>query len=556
MRCSKATRIMDSEQSQNFNERLNQWVANQGFWFQVRYSLSGSGIKGHAMFHLLRLGFRLLLLLLIAAVGIWIYLMKRADSKHFKDALREDLQAGLTASKLEMGGGQRMQGYLEISRLAAEGEDSSFFATLEARNIRCQMGLLDGLMGRWKPGVISISRLNIDLRAGADNAESAHQLADAWFRKSAQVEANAFEVADATVRWGYSERTQGAIESSALTMNRTETGWRMNFQGGLFHQNWLSNLEIVHLVVACDADGLVVEKAELRQGEATVDFTGLRLIGGDRPQVEGTVKIRNMALEAILPPAMRIFLEGSISGDFRVFGSTNSSDGIGFEAQVVMAGKDMISLREQIYLLKALSVVDYSRNYHRVDFREGSIHMKTTRGGMELSEVKLKAGDLFTLEGKMSVRLPTQEEIQTAVAKGSGSQNSLLFAEGNLTAKENETAKEESAFTLRQAALEARRLKEGTQSVESPSLFERLDTSIELRRLQSHEAERMSRMLRYEGAFRITIPGDAFERGPELQRLYPVDGTTGRIPLMVPIEGNLYELTLQQAEDIYKQGKR
>ena len=26
--------------------------------------------------------------------------------------------------------------------------------------------------------------------------------------------------------------------------------------------------------------------------------------------------------------------------------------------------------------------------------------------------------------------------------------------------------------------------------------------------------------------------------------------------IMVPIEGNLYELTLKQAEDIYKQGKR
>jgi hypothetical protein len=518
--------------------------------------MSGRGIKGHAMFHLLRLGFRLLIMLLIAAVGIWIFLMKRADSEHFKDALREDLQAGLVASKLEMGGGQRLQGYLEISRLAAEGGDSSFFATLEARNIRCQMGLLDGLVGIWKPGIISISRLNIDLRAGADSAESARQLADAWFRKPVRVEANAFEVADATVRWGYSERTQGAIESSDLNMQRTETGWRMNFQGGLFHQNWLSKLEIVHLVVVCNADGLVVEKAELRQGEATVDFTGLRLIGGERPQVEGTVKIRNLALDAILPPAMRVFLEGSISGDFRVFGSTNSSDGIGFEGQVVMAGKDVISLREQIYLLKALSVVDYSRNYHRVDLREGSFHIKTTRGGMELSEVQLKAGDLFTLEGKMSVRLPTQEEIQTAVAKGLDTQNTRMFAEGDPSAKENETTHEESAFTLKQAALEARRLKEGTQSVEDLSLFERLDSSIELRRQQSHEAERMSRMLRYQGAFQITIPGDAFECGPELQRLYPADGTTGRIPLMVPINGNLYELTLQQAEDIYRQGKQ
>ena len=57
----------------------------------------------------------------------------------------------------------------------------------------------------------------------------------------------------------------------------------------------------------------------------------------------------------------------------------------------------------------------------------------------------------------------------------------------------------ESAFTLKRAAQEARRLKEGTQSAESLSLFDRLDLSIEMRRLQSQAAERMSRMLRYEG---------------------------------------------------------
>ena len=54
----------------------------------------------------------------------------------------------------------------------------------------------------------------------------------------------------------------------------------------------------------------------------------------------------------------------------------------------------------------------------------------------------------------------------------------------------------------------------------------------------------------------ITIPGDAFERAPRLQQLYPIDANTGRMPMQVPIEGNLYELTLKQAEDIYQQGQR
>ena len=77
-----------------------------------------------------------------------------------------------------------------------------------------------------------------------------------------------------------------------------------------------------------------------------------------------------------------------------------------------------------------------------------------------------------------------------------------------------------------------------------------------MRRLQNQASERMSRMLQYDGLFRITIPHDAFERAPRLQELYPVDPATNRIPIRVPIEGNLYELTLKQAEDIYQQGRR
>ena len=166
-------------------------------------------------------------------------------------------------------------------------------------------------------------------------------------------------------------------------------------------------------------------------------------------------------MEDILPAALRSFVEGSISGDFRVFGSTNSSDGIGFEGQVVMDGEDVISLRERIHILKALSVVDYSRNYHRIDFREGSFQMKTTRGGLELTDVDLKAEDLFTLEGNLKVRLPTQEEIQEAVAKGSGLSSSPIFAGEDEFSGATDLPETKSDFTLKRAALEAKRVKDG-----------------------------------------------------------------------------------------------
>jgi hypothetical protein len=548
---------METEQSQNFNERLSQWVANQGFWFQVRYSMAGSGIRGgHAMFHLLRMAFRMLMFLLLAAACLWIYLIKRPNSVQFNKVFRDELHSALSARELEIRGLQHLQGRLEIGRLAAQGSNETFFDSLEARNVRFKMGLLDGLVGRWETGIVSIARLELDLRAGTDNAEAARNLAEAVFREPATVEANSFEVADVSVRWGYSDRTQGAIESSTLKMQRTGTGWRLHFKGGTFRQNWLQDLQILNLVVIAEKGGLFFEQAELKNGIGTVEFPGLRVSGGERPQVEGIVKIRKLGLDGILPPALRSFVEGSFSGDFKVFGSTNSSDGIGFEGQVVMDGSEAVSLRERFHLLKALSVVDYSRNYHRVDFREGSFQVRTQRGGMLLSKIDLKSEDLFTMEGEVSVRLPTQEEINAAMEKGDVANDSTFFAAEDGLSGAKQLSAGESDFTLRRAAQEVRRVKEGTQALESMSLFDRLGVSIEMRRLQSDASERMSRMLRYEGLLRITVPGDAFERAPRLQSLYPPDPVSGRIPMRVPIEGHLYELTLRQAEDIYQQGRR
>jgi hypothetical protein len=107
-------------------------------------------------------------------------------------------------------------------------------------------------------------------------------------------------------------------------------------------------------------------------------------------------------------------------------------------------------------------------------------------------------------------------------------------------------------ITLKRAAMESERTGTGAIYEDGLSLFDRLRANYELRRLQQEASERLSRMLRYEGSFRITIPGDAFEGAEGLQLEYPLDASTGRVPIMVPVEGDLYEITLKQAEKIYE----
>lgn len=547
---------MESEQSQNFNERLSQWVANQGFWFQVRYSMTGHGTRGRAMFHLLRMSYRVLIFLLLMSAAIWVYLVKRTESKKFNEGLRSSLQAGLSASNIDLRGFSRVQGRFGIDRLACQGGNETFFTSMEARNIRCKMGFLDGIAGQWDPGIILVSKLDMEIRAGADDAESAKMLSKALFKKTNKALVNSMEVTDASLSWGFSERTRGSIDHSVLKVQRMDNGLKLSFKGGTFSQNWLRKLGIVNLVVVCNPEGLTFEKAELKGESGTVDFSGLKVVGGERPSVGGTAKIRRLGLESIVPAALRTFLEGSLSGDFQVSGSTNTSDGVGFAGQVTLDGLDTISLRERIHLLKALSVVDYVRNYYRVDFREGSFQMKTTGGGLEITDMNLKADDLFSLEGKLTVRLPTAEETKAALLKSEQAGAAPLFKGEEAENEGAVSGESDSNFTLRRAALEAKRAKEKGLAEGSASLFDRLGLSLEMRRLEEQASDRLSRMLRYDGLLRITLMPDAFERAPKLAAEFPVDANTGRIPMMVPIEGSLYEITLKQAEDIYQKGTR
>ncbi len=549
---------MESEQSQNFNERLSQWVANQGFWFQIRYSMTGSGTKGTAMFHLLRLVSRLLVFLLLVAIGGWIYLFKITGTEKFSDKLEASIRAGLSAGETEMSGFSRSQGQLGINRIISEGGNETFFSSLEARNIRAKMGLLDGIRAKWDLGTVQISMLDLELRAGADDAESAAAFANSIFGRSDEVRVDSLVVTDASLRWGYSERTRGSIEHSLMRVQRYEKGMRLSFKGGTFSQNWLHDLEIVRLVVICDRDGLTFEKAEFRSGSGTVDLTGLKVEGGERPAVTGVAKIRRLALEDALPVPLRSFLEGSFSGDFQVSGSTNSADGIGFEGLVTLDGQDVISLRERLHLLKALSNLDFVRNYHRVDFREGSFRMKTTAGGLELTDVSLKADDLFTLEGGMRVRLPTTEEARAASESGAVAGGSAIFSGEDAAGDQLESKMDKTDFSLKRAGQVSKSGGRGFQQDGSVAtvMSDRLMTGLAERQLAAQLSERQSRTLRYEGQFRITLLPDAFERAPRLIQQFPADPATNRISLEVPIQGNLYEMTLKQAEELYLQGRR
>jgi hypothetical protein len=564
---------MESEQLQSFNDRLSQWISNQGFWFQLRFSMSGGGASS-VLFHLLRIGFRVLLFLILAGIGGWIYLYKRVEAKDFPRKLTESIGHHVGASESRIEGFSRCQGEFNLRRIACVGGPDAFYNGFEAGNITCRMGLLDGLTGIWRPGPMRIKRLDMEIRTGANDAESAARRGEAFLKSFPKFELSTIEVSEASLHWGFAkifdpriragltEPARGGIIKSKMTVQRTETGYRLLFQGGTFSQNWLEELEIVELTATIGPEGIQIEKGEFlakvsddtQRPVGTVSMLGVKVSGGDRPQVSGTVSFKRVPLEMLLPARVQGFVEGSISCDLKLSGSTNTSDGVGYEGQVVMNGEDCITLRERIHLFKALSVVDVFNSYRKLDFRDGSFHLKASAGALSLENVNLKASDVMTLEGGLKVRLPNDQEIEKSVTHKSNAELTPLFSSDN-TIDELDTGKKESEFTLKSAA-ENKQSPAAASTEKDTGIFKQFSDGIASRQVTQQGMELFAKNLRYEGRFRITIPGDSFARAPDLLQTHAPDPTTHRIALDVPIEGNIYEITLSQAEDIYVKGRR
>lgn len=542
---------MDPSNLQAFNERLNQWIAQQGFWFQLRYSMSAGGGFSTLVYHAMRIVFRLFLVTCVIAAGFGYFLIRRVQQPAFKTWMTTALAEQVGASGARIDGFSRTQGQLDIRRLACIGGPDAFFTKLDAYNVRCRMGLLDSFTGVWNAGPLAAQQLVIEVKAGADDPDLAVRAGKALFREYPTFDFPSVESVDATIRWGYSPRTFGSIEHSHFNAQRMDGAWHFQFRGGTFNQNWLQGLEIEELKAVCDASGLRIEKGVLRSGEGTVILEGVSVTGGEQPIVKGVLQMDRVPLELLLPKRLHGLMEGTISGRLKVGGSTNSNEGMTFAGDVALGAEDSITLRDRLYLLRALQVVDGGVNgFRKVQFREGSFSLRSGADKLEVEHVKLKAGDVMTLEGALRVRPPTQAEVNAAVNLRNEEDLAPLFSKEGVA---GEVGQDEITF---QKAAEVSGKNTKAPAVGENEFFESFEFFDRERELQRRIAEMQMKSLRYEGGFRITLPSSAFVRAPELRAAYPPDASTDRISLDVPIKGNIDEITLQQSQELYEKGRR
>lgn len=494
-------------------------------------------------YHLTHLSIRLILFILAVLLG-WVWMVKMTGDGKFAEKLRNVMQERFKADEIEMRGVNREQGKLAITRIALFSENGSFFRGIEMSNLVCKRDFFVDFGKQWNPGIIEISKVIMSVRAGTDSEEASKEIGDVLFQSFGDIKVDAVHVADMSLRWGFTERSRGSIQSSKMKAVPTADGWRLSFRGGYFTQNWLRRMFIEELDAVISRDGIRFEKAVLNRGGGSMVLNDFKLVSGQRPEVSGMMSLKGMEITPMLPVVARSYVEGKISGEFEINGSTNSTEGIGFDGVVTLNEGDVITLRDTIPLLKALSVVDAFSMYRRVDFRTGSFRMEFLEEGLAFSNVRLFAGDVMGLMGKMLVRKPREDE-ELVVSDDSN----LLRA-----VRKGEEWSDEMDQTLTNATNSTDSKMTEDQMLAEDSLFNKLAVLREARRMREEESELLTRSYRYEGEFQVSLMGNVFQRAPRLAAEYPPASDTGRITIRVPIKGVLYELTEELSKEIYEKG--
>lgn len=461
-------------------------------------------------------------------------------------AVSELYQEKCAANDIEIQGVSRGKGKFTITRLAMIADQGSFFTGLDFSNLVCRRDFFVDFGKSWQPGIVEISKVNLSLRAGADTDEGAQAIGNVLFQDMGSLRPDAIHVLNMSMKWGYTERSRGSITESQMKALPVPDGWRLSFRGGTFSQNWLKNVQIEKLDVVITRQGIRFEEAIFNRDGGSLVLENFEVVAGQRPQVSGKMIMKGMNISSMLPVVMRAYVEGRISGDFEISGSTNTTEGIKFDGEVALQEGDVITLREKIPLLRALSVVDTNQDYRRVEFKIGSFHIEMEDKGMMVSDVKLFADDKMSLMGKMFVRKPKSDE-KLVLDDGSD-----FFAE---IAKTDERG-DDMDISLSKAGEAAYSSDAGFQKEEDKTLFGKLATLGKNRRIREYEAEKLSQSYRYEGELQMTLMKTAFDRAPELKAAYPPTSAGGRISIAVPIKGVLYEVTADLAKEIYEKGRR
>ncbi|MDB4375186.1 hypothetical protein N9117_00415 [Akkermansiaceae bacterium] len=538
---------VDQQRLNEYQSKVSDWIGRQGVLFQIRYARTvGAVTLGR---HLSGLTLKLVLFLVVAGVCGFFVLNRYFDSPGYGERVAGQVANALGAGEVEGRGFSRNFGKGDFQFLELKGGGKSFFYEAKFEKLRGEFSFLTGVTDSWRPSAISIKKADLRLKAGGSEDEM--KLGFSSIIESLKGQGiSQIKIEDCSFSWGYSKLTFGMVRNSVFRAVLHEGIWEVELSGGTFQQNWLGPLAIKSADLKVGMGGIKIESLNLESNGGEANLKGLISGPVNMPTFDLAGGFNSLPIENLIKingVSTREYIEGRISGDLKIGGSSNRQ--VELSGQVKLDENDSVTIRERWSLLRALSILDNERTYLRIDFNQGGFAFSTGGGGIEVSEINLKAGNKARLLGGFKARLPTQAEAAETLGIKLTNNFSLDYTDSSAAQElENDRMRIDSRDDELGFGVDiGRSLDDGELEVPKAQLSVK-----ELEALRMRQEMEVHRIL---GDLKLAVPASSFNSSKALLEIYPKDELGWR---WIPIElndANFMNLSDKANELLLKQAR-
>ncbi|MDB4513448.1 hypothetical protein N9092_04000 [Akkermansiaceae bacterium] len=538
---------VDQQRLNEYQSKVSDWIGRQGVLFQFRYARTvGAVTLGR---HLSGLTLKLVLFLVVAGVCGFFVLNRHFDSPGYGEKVAGQVANALGAGEIEVTGFSRNFGKVDFQFLELKGGEESFFYEAKFEKLRGEFSFLTGVTDSWRPSAISIKKADLRLKAGGSEDEM--KLGFSSIIESLKGQGiSQIKIEDCSFSWGYSKLTFGMVRNSDFRAVLHEGIWEVELSGGTFQQNWLGPLAIKSADLKIGVGGIKIESLNLESNGGEADLKGSISGPVNMPTFDLAGGFNSLPIEKLIKingVSTREYIEGRISGDLKIGGSSNRQ--VELSGQVKLDENDSVTIRERWSLLRALSILDNERTYLRIDFNQGGFAFSTGGGGMQVSEINLNAGNKARLLGSFKTRLPTQAEAAEILGIKLTNNFSLDYTDSSAAQElENDRMRIDSRDDELGFGVDIERtIEDGELEVPKAQLSVK-----ELEALRMRQEMEVHRIL---GDLKLAVPASSFNSSKALLEIYPKDELGWR---WIPIElndANFMNLSDKANELLLKQAR-
>ena len=538
---------VDQQRLNEYQSKVSDWIGRQGVLFQFRYARTvGAVTLGR---HLSGLTLKLVLFLVVVGVCGFFVLNRHFDSPGYGEKVAGQVANALGAGEIEVTGFSRNFGKGDFQFLELKGGEESFFYEAKFEKLRGEFSFLTGVTDSWRPSAISIKKADLRLKAGGSEDEM--KLGFSSIIESLKGQGiSQIKIEDCSFSWGYSKLTFGRVRNSDFRAVLHEGIWEVELSGGTFQQNWLGPLAIKSADLKIGVGGIKIESLNLESNGGEADLKGSISGPVNMPTFDLAGGFNSLPIEKLIKingVSTREYIEGRISGDLKIGGSSNRQ--VELSGQVKLDENDSVTIRERWSLLRALSILDNERTYLRIDFNQGGFAFSTGGGGMQVSEINLNAGNKARLLGSFKTRLPTQAEAAETLGIKLTNNFSLDYTDSSAAQElENDRMRIDSRDDELGFGVDIERtIEDGELEVPKAQLSVK-----ELEALRMRQEMEVHRIL---GDLKLAVPASSFNSSKALLEIYPKDELGWR---WIPIElndANFMNLSDKANELLLKQAR-